>query len=155
LSKDDKILKTIRAALAPGLTFPMIMRLVLHWAILVLGLYLVTLITPLGIAFDAPKDLAWAALVLILVNTFIKPLLILISLPLVLLSLGLFLLIINAIILYTLPDFVHGFHVPGFFSAFFGSILLSLITGIFTGYEKRSSVRRVDATPRSGKVIDI
>ena len=125
----------------------------MHWAILVFGLFLVTLITP--ISFDAPKDLAWAALVLILVNTFIKPILILISLPLVLLSLGLFLLVINAIILYTLPHFVHGFHVPGFFSAFFGSVLLSLITGFFTGYERRVSVHRVDANARSGKVIDI
>src|SRR5271154_6801209 len=119
----------------------MFIRLFMHWAILVFGLYLITLITP--ISFDAPKDLAWAALVLILVNTFIKPILILISLPLVLLSLGLFLLVINAIILYTLPHFVPGFHVPGFFSAFFGSVLLSLITGFFTGYEKRASVRRV------------
>src|SRR5476649_1830638 len=125
----------------------MFLRLIWHWAILVFGLYLITLITP--ISFDAPKDLAWAALVLILVNTFIKPLLILISLPLVLLSLGLFLLIINAIILYTLPHFVSGFHVPGFFSAFLGSLLLSLITGFFTGYEKRESIRRVDANPRS------
>jgi len=136
----------------------MVMRFLWHWAILVLGLYLITLITPLGITFDAPKDLAWAALVLILVNTFVKPILILISLPLVLLTLGLFLLIINAIILYTLPHFVPGFHVPGFFPAFFGSVLLSLITGFFTGYEKRLSVRRVDPNTRnagSGKVIDI
>jgi putative membrane protein len=125
----------------------------MHWVILVFGLYLITLITP--ISFDAPKDLAWAALVLILVNTFIKPILILISLPLVLLTLGLFLLIINAIILYTLPDFVTGFHVPNFLSAFFGSLLLSLITGLFTGYERRISVRRVDLNNRSGKVIDI
>jgi len=73
----------------------------------------------------------------------------------VLLSLGLFLLIINAIILYTLPDFVHGFHVPNFLSAFFGSLLLSLITGFFTGYERRVSVRRVETDSRSSKVIDI
>src|SRR5476649_977337 len=131
----------------------MFMRLPGHWAILVFGLYLITLITP--ISYDSPSALAWAALVLILVNTFIKPLLILISLPLVVLTLGLFLLIINAIILYTLPHFVPGFHVPGFFSAFFGSVLLSLITGFFTGYEKRVSVRHVDAPARSGKVIDI
>jgi len=133
----------------------MFIRLFWHWAILLIGLYLITLITPLGITFDAPKDLAWAALVLILVNTFIKPFLILFTLPLVILSLGLFLLIINAIILYTLPHFVTGFHVPGFWSAFFGSVLLSIITGFFTGYERRISVRRVDVNTRSGKVIDI
>jgi len=133
----------------------MFIRLFLHWAILVCGLYLITLITPLGITFDAPKDLALAALVLIIANTIIKPILVLFTLPLVLLSLGLFLLIINAVILYTVPDFVHGFHVPGFFSALFGSLLLSLITGLFTGYERRVSVQRVVANPRSGKVIDI
>jgi putative membrane protein len=131
----------------------MVIRLFWHWAILVFGLYLITLITP--ISFDAPKDLAWAALVLILVNTFIKPLLILFTLPLVILSLGLFLLIINAIILYTLPHFVHGFHVPGFFSAFFGSVLLSLITGFFTGYERRVAVHRMDVNTRGSKIIDI
>jgi putative membrane protein len=138
----------------------MLMRLVWHWLILALGLYLITLVKPLGITFSSTEDLAWAALILILVNTFIKPVLILISLPLVLLTLGLFLLIINAIILYTLPDFVPGFHVPGFGSAFFGSLLLSLITGFFSGYEKRLSVRRIDVTPSrpasgGGKVIDI
>lgn len=131
----------------------MLIRLVWHWLILALGLYLITLIKPLGISFDSTEDLAWAALVLILVNTFIKPILIFISLPLVLLTLGLFLLIINAIILYTLPDFVHGFHVPSFTSAFFGSLLLSLITGFFSGWEKRS--RRTNNGTRSGKVIDI
>jgi putative membrane protein len=135
----------------------MLVRLFCHWVILVFGLFVVTLITP--ISYDAPKDLAWAAAVLILVNTIVKPILILISLPLVVLSLGLFLLIINAIILYTVPHFVPGFHVPSFFSAFFGSILLSLITGLFTGYEKRVTVRRVNAGGSrpvgSGKVIDI
>lgn len=136
----------------------MIIRLVWHWLILALGLYLVTLITPLGITFQKPGDLGWAALVLILANTFIRPILILISLPLVLLTLGLFLLIINAIILDTLPHFVPGFHVPGFMSAFFGSLLLSLITGIFSGWERRT-IRRIDVTTasrsNSDKVIDI
>jgi len=132
----------------------MLIRLFCHWVILVIGLYLVTLLTP--ISFDAPKDLFWAAALLILFNSIIKPLLILFTLPLVLLSLGLFLLIINAIILYTVPHFVPGFHVPGFWSAFFGSILLSLITGLFTGYEKRVVVQRVDTdVRRSSKVIDI
>jgi putative membrane protein len=129
------------------------MRFLMHWLILTFGLYLTTLITP--ISFDAPKDLVWAALLLIIANAIIKPLLILFTLPLVLLSLGLFLLVINALILYTVPHFVTGFHVPGFWSAFFGALLLSIITGLFTGYEK-TTVRRVDTRPRSeGKVIDI
>ncbi len=133
----------------------MLLRFLRHWLILALGLYLITLIKPLGISVDSDSDLFWAAFVLFLVNAFIKPILIFISLPLVLLTLGLFLLVINAIILYTLPHFVHGFHVHNFISAFFGSLLLSLITGFLSGQEKRVSVRRVNSAPRSDKVIDI
>jgi putative membrane protein len=131
------------------------MRLLFHWLTLVLGLYLISLISPLGIGFNRPVDLLLAALILMVFNAILKPILIIITLPLVLISLGIFLLIINALLLYWIPTFVHGFHVPGFWSAFFGSILLSLITGFFGGWEKRS--RRTKAVTRrdSGKVIDI
>ena len=131
----------------------MLIRLVWHWLVLVVGLYLVTRITP--ISYNAPKDLFWAALVLMVFNAIIKPILVFFTLPLVLLTLGLFLFIINAIILYCVPDLVPGFHVPGFFSAFIGSLILSLVTALFTGYEKRVSVRRINARPRNDKVIDI
>ena len=129
----------------------MLMRFVWHCLVLAGGLYLLTLIRPLGITFDTGADLAWAAVVLCLANTFIKPILIFFTLPLVLFTLGLFLLVINALILDLLPDFVHGFHVPGFASAFFGALLLSLITAIFGGWERRRAQRRV----RSDNVIDI
>jgi putative membrane protein len=132
----------------------MLLRIFYHWLTLVAALYLISLIKPLGISYNSGWDLALAAFILILANTFIKPLLILFTLPLVLLTLGLFLLIINAIILYWIPDLVPGFHVPSFTSAFFGSILLSLITGLFTGWERRT--RRMPApSSRSDKVIDI
>jgi putative membrane protein len=131
------------------------MRLLWHWLVLAFGLYLLTIIKPLGISADSTKDLFLAALVLILANTIIKPILILFTLPLVLLTLGLFLLVINAIILDWIPYFVSGFHVHGFISAFFGSLLLSLITGFFSGYERRLSIRRTNGGVRSGKVIDI
>jgi putative membrane protein len=130
----------------------MLLRLFYHWLTLIAALYLIALIKPLGISFDTGWDLALAAFILILANTFIKPILILVTLPLVLLTLGLFLLIINAIILYWIPDLVPGFHVHSFISAFFSSIFLSLITGLFSGWERRT--RRV-SSDRSGKVIDI
>jgi putative membrane protein len=133
----------------------MLRRLLWHWLVLVFGLYLLTLIRPLGIFYDRGSDLAWAALVLILANTFLKPILILISLPLVLLSLGLFLLIINALILDFLPHFVPGFHVPGFASAFFGALVLSIITGLFSGWDRRASRRMAAPTARHPDVIDI
>jgi putative membrane protein len=130
-----------------------ILRFFLHWAILVLGLYIVTLITP--ISYDTPTALAWAALVLVIFNAIIKPILVIISLPLLLLTLGLFLFIINAVLLDCVPSFVHGFHVPGFGSALIGSLILSLITSIFTGVERRTSEHRVDTRPANHDVIDI
>ena len=129
------------------------MRFLLHWATLALGLFVVTKITP--ISYSSPWDLVWAALVLIIFNAIIKPVLILITLPAVLLSLGLFVLIINALLLYWVPVFVHGFQVPSFGWAFVGSIILSLITWAFTGVEKRTVKRRVVTRADSSKVIDI
>jgi putative membrane protein len=129
------------------------MRFLLHWSTLALGLFVVTKITP--ITYNSPWDLVWAALVLIIFNAIIKPVLIIITLPAVLLSLGLFILIINALLLYWVPTFVHGFQVPSFGWAFVGSIILSLITWAFTGVEKRTVQRRVVTPADSGKVIDI
>jgi putative membrane protein len=131
------------------------MRLFYHWLTLVLGLWLISLFPPLGISFDQPGDLLLAALILLVFNAIVKPILILVALPLVLVTLGLFLLVINALILYWIPDFVHGFHVPGFWSAFFGAILLSIITGIFSGWDKRSRRRATPVRQSAGKVIDI
>jgi putative membrane protein len=129
------------------------MRFILHWATLALGLFVVTKITP--ISYNSPWDLVWAALLLIIFNAIIKPILILITLPAVLLSLGLFVLVINALLLYWVPTFVHGFHVPSFGWAFLGSIILSLITWVFTGVEKRTVTRRVVPPAGNRDVIDI
>jgi putative membrane protein len=133
----------------------MLRRLLWHWLVLAFGLYLLTVITPLGITADTTGDLALAALVLIVANTFLKPILIFFTLPLVLLSLGLFVLVINAVILLLLPHLVHGFHVPGFWSAFFGSIILSLITALFSGWDRRTASRPRVTAPQRREVIDI
>ncbi|HEX4140860.1 MAG TPA: phage holin family protein [Candidatus Methylacidiphilales bacterium] len=129
------------------------MRFLLHWATLALGLFVVTKITP--ITYSSPWDLVWAALVLIIFNAIIKPILIIITLPAVLLSLGLFVLIINALLLYWVPVFVHGFQVPSFGWAFLGSIILSLITWVFTGVERRTVQHRAVMRADKGDVIDI
>jgi putative membrane protein len=77
-------------------------------------------------------DSIWAALIaallLGLVNTFIRPLLVLLTLPATLLTLGLFIFVINALLFWLVGSFVEGFHVAGFWSAFFGAILYSVIS---------------------------
>ena len=66
------------------------------------------------------------AVVISLLNMFVRPLLIFFTLPATIVSFGLFLFVINAIIILLAGKIVNGFHVSGFFSAFIFSILLSL-----------------------------
>ncbi|QYF94970.1 phage holin family protein [Massilia sp. PAMC28688] len=69
-----------------------------------------------------------AALVLGLVNTLIRPILVLLTLPVTFLTLGLFILVINALLFWAVASFVDGVQVNGFVSAFFASILYSIIS---------------------------
>jgi putative membrane protein len=69
-----------------------------------------------------------AALVLGLVNTLIKPVLVLLTLPVTVVSLGLFILVINALLFWGVAHVVEGFHVEGFWSAFLAAILYSIIS---------------------------
>ncbi len=69
-----------------------------------------------------------AALILGLVNVLIRPLLVLLTLPVTVLTLGLFIFVINALLFWLVANFVSGFHVTGFWSAFGGAILYSLIS---------------------------
>ena len=68
------------------------------------------------------------ALVLGLLNTFIRPVLLLLTLPITLLTMGLFALIINGFTFWLAAQFVTGFYVSGFWAAFFAALLYSIIT---------------------------
>jgi putative membrane protein len=70
------------------------------------------------------------AVVLGLLNAVVRPILILLTLPVTLLTLGLFIFVINALLFWFVSSFVPGFHVDGFWPAMWGSILYSLITFI-------------------------
>jgi putative membrane protein len=69
-----------------------------------------------------------AALILGLVNTLIRPVLVLLTLPVTLLSMGLFIPVINAFLFWLVAQLVEGFHVAGFGSAFLAAILYSIIS---------------------------
>ena len=69
-----------------------------------------------------------SALLLGLVNALIRPLLILITLPITLLTLGLFTLVINALLFWFVANMVAGFHVPDFSTAFWGALVYSILT---------------------------
>lgn len=93
------------------------------------AVYLTTEILP-GVTLDGFTSAIWAALVLALLNTFLKPILQILSLPVTILTFGLFLIIINTIIVMLCSEILDGFEVSGFFQGILFSIILTIITSL-------------------------
>jgi putative membrane protein len=120
-----------------------------------------------GISYARPQDLLVASLVLGLLNAFVRPLLLLLSLPLLVVTLGLFTLVINALLLYLVGCLLHPhFRVDSFGAAFWGALSITLVSFLLnrlTGTAKlRFTVRRgrsrppsTPAGPDDGPVIDV
>lgn len=89
-----------------------------------------------GIHVDDYLVALLVAVVLAFLNGFLKPVLILFTIPFTVFTLGLFLLVINAAIVMLAERFVSGFHVEGFWWALLFSIVLSVITSIMEGLGK-------------------
>lgn len=103
------------------------MRTVIHILIVAIGLLLVAELIP-GIEVESFLVAIVAAFVLGVLNFFVRPLLILLTLPITLLTLGLFTFVINALLFLLAASILDGFFVAGFFPALFGSIVLSIIS---------------------------
>lgn len=117
-----------------------IVRLLLN----VIGLWVATALID-GIHADTDADLIWAAVALGLVNALIRPIVILLTLPVTLLTLGLFLLVINAGMLNLAAWFVDGFAVVGLIDAIMGAIIVTVIGWVGSAFVGESGrVERVD-----------
>ena len=81
-----------------------------------------------SITYESWQQLLLASLVLGLLNAFVRPLLVIGCLPLLILTLGLFLLVINGALLWLTGELVEGFEVPGFWPAFWGAMVISIVT---------------------------
>lgn len=99
----------------------------LHWLITAVSLWVASLLFR-GLRFETTGALVVAALLLGFANAIVKPLLIVLTLPLTLLTFGLFLLVINALMILLVAALVRGFKVSGFWTAFFASIFISLLS---------------------------
>lgn len=107
------------------------MRVLLVWILNAVALYLVTLIVP-GVSVRDYLTAFVAAIVLSLINTLVKPVLILLTLPVTLVTLGLFLFVINALLFWFVGSVLPGFEVAGFWSALGGAIVYSLLAWLFS-----------------------
>ncbi|NJL88931.1 MAG: phage holin family protein [Coleofasciculaceae cyanobacterium SM2_1_6] len=104
-------------------------RFLLTWLLTAIALILTSRIVP-GFALDSITAAAIAAIIMGLVNAVVRPILVVLTLPLTLLTLGLFLLVVNALSLGLVAYFTPGFTITGFFPALIGSIVLSFVSGI-------------------------
>jgi len=105
---------------------------VLRVAIVALGLWLATRILP-GLYFSGPYTLLAAALLLGIVNAIIRPIAVVMTLPLTLLTLGLFLLVVNAAMLGLVALLLSGFHISGFWTAVGGALIVSITGWLASG----------------------
>jgi putative membrane protein len=103
----------------------------IKWLVNIIALVAVASFVP-GISADKWQTVAAAALVLGLINAFLRPLIMLFTLPLNILSFGLFTFLINAFFFYLVSKIVSGFEVIDFRSAFFGALLFSFISFILS-----------------------
>jgi putative membrane protein len=103
-----------------------------------------------GIRVDTLSTAIIAACVLGLINIFVKPILVLLTLPLSILTLGLFYFFVNAFLLELVAHLVSGFVVKDFFSAFLGSLIISFVSWLASSFiathkiEKQKSSEYID-----------
>lgn len=101
------------------------LKLIVRWLLLAAALLLVAYLYP-GVTISSFGAAMVAALVLGLLNTVVRPLLVLLTLPVTLITLGLFLFVINALMFWAAAGVLDGFHVTGFAAALIGSLIYSL-----------------------------
>lgn len=115
-----------------------------------------------GLHYDSGRCLIGAALVLGIINAFVRPVVLLLSLPFIILTLGLGILIVNALLLMVVSGLLPCFHVNSFGHAFFGAILISFVSWILSAFirteDGRMRVRvisRADGMKQAkGRVIE-
>lgn len=107
------------------------LSLILIWILNAVALLAVAYILP-GIAIASFGSALIAALVLGLLNTLVKPVLVLLTLPITILTLGLFLIVLNALLFWFAGSVLKGFRVDGFWWAVIGAVLYSIIAGLLS-----------------------
>jgi putative membrane protein len=105
----------------------------LRIVIVAAGLWVASKLVP-GVRIDDAWSLVWAALILGIINAIVRPIVIILTLPLTILTLGLFLLVINAAMLSLVAWMLDGMTVSGFWSAFFAAIVVSITGWIASGF---------------------
>ena len=141
-----------------------LLRFLQSWIINTLAVALAVMILNGHIKYDTKLDLLLASLLLGILNAFVRPILMLIALPLLIFTLGLFTLVINALLLYLVGALLQPhFTVDSFWSAFLGALIISVVSialNLLTGNARVNVQRRPPGPPKNpgggdGPVIDV
>ncbi|MDO9437554.1 phage holin family protein [Hydrogenophaga sp.] len=124
----------------------------LHWAITAFALWVASHVFK-GIQFSSTGSLVVSALLLGLANAIVRPLLVFLTLPLTVLTFGIFLLVINALMLLLVAKLVNGFKINGFWTAFWASLFMSVLSFVLGAFLLGGSPDfTIDTSPTPGSV---
>ena len=116
----------------------------IRWASTTFAVLIASGVVP-GITFESAESLIWAGLLLGILNAVVRPVLLVLSLPLIVLSLGLFIPVVNALLLHFVGGgWIAGFHVDGFWAALWGSLVISAVSWGLGGLLKDDRPARVE-----------
>jgi len=122
----------------------------IRWLILTLSILAAAYLFE-GIEVSSFFSAFFAAAVLGILNAFFRPILLLLTLPINLLTLGLFTFVVNALMLMLTSGIISGFHVQGFWSAVFGSLVISVVSWLLTSVVNDEGRIEVIVLRRRGK----
>jgi len=111
----------------------------IRWFVTAVAVFVAASIVP-GITYSSFTGLAFAALLLGIINAMVRPVLLILCLPLILVTMGLFILVLNALLLWLVSGILPGasFHVDGFWSAFWGAIVIGLVSWLLSSFFRGS-----------------
>ncbi|HET7623772.1 MAG TPA: phage holin family protein [Verrucomicrobiae bacterium] len=119
---------------------PKLKKFLQSWIINTAAVLVAVSILP-GIRYDTPLDLFVASLLLGILNAFVRPILLLVALPLLIFTLGTFIFVINALLLYFVGAILQGFHVDSFWWAFGGALIISIVSLVLNSLTGRGATR--------------
>jgi putative membrane protein len=124
--------------------------LLIRWLLLTISIILTSYLVD-GIVVTSFWAALFAALVLGILNALFRPVLIVITLPINILTLGLFTFVINALLLKMVSGVVPGFYVHGFWSAVFGSLIISLVSWLLSSFvNERGRISYTELKKKNG-----
>ena len=125
--------------------------LLTRWLVITVAILLASIVLK-GIHVDSLQTAVIAAAILGIFNVVLRPVLLILTLPLTILTLGVFAFVLNAMMLLLVAYFVPGFQVDGFFWAFLGALIISIVSWIANRF---INVPHDDQRPKKPDVIDL